>query len=198
MEIKELVKPHVELVERFRKSPEQAPLDILRENWRSIACMSCGACCCSSVIPILKMDFDAFYQRLGLTRQRDEFAKIFLQDRNPEGFSCYIETEKYGGKCIFLEKKEFFRCVAWDERPEVCSEYFCLDIVNFEKYLAGEEQDRFSGEKSWEENFDDLLLKTKTESPLAFFVKEMSMYVGMLKSKDTPAWFDSWVGETKE
>ncbi|MDH5637775.1 MAG: YkgJ family cysteine cluster protein [Nitrospinota bacterium] len=197
MIIDKLVKPHPLLIERFRESPAQQPSEILKKEWRSIACMSCGACCCSSVIPILRMDFDAFHGRLGLKKENEEFAALFLQNPNPVGPSCHIETDKYGGRCMFLEKKSMFRCVEWEARPDVCREFFCWDMTNFEKYMNGEEQDDFSPDNSWEENFDKLLLKTKMESPLTFFEKEMRTYLGLLKGENYKCWFDAHREEMK-
>ena len=190
IKIDKLVKPSPALIELFRESPGQGTDEILKKNWRSIACMSCGACCCSSVVPILKMDFDAFFARLKLKTGRDEFARLFLQNPDGVGPSLHIETEKYGGRCMFLEKKECFRCVRWEERPDVCREFFCWDMVNFEKYTEGEDVDDFPQAKAWEDNFDRLLMKTKMESPLAFFEDEMRIYLGLLMGDDYPCWFD--------
>jgi Fe-S-cluster containining protein len=190
MNIDKLINPRPALIERFRESPAQTAPDILKKNWRSIACMSCGACCCSSVVPISRVDFDAFHGRLKLKKSRGEFAVMFLQNPDAVGPSLHIETEKYGGRCMFLEKREFFRCVVWDERPDICREFFCGDMTNFDKYVNGEEQEDFPAGKSWEDNFDRLLLKTKMESPLSFFEDEMRIYLGLLRGSDYPCWFE--------
>ncbi|MDH4183618.1 MAG: YkgJ family cysteine cluster protein [Nitrospinota bacterium] len=191
MKIDKLIQPHPQLIEKFRESPAQEPLEILKKNWKSIACMSCGACCCSSVVPILRMDFDAFHQRLGLNKSLEDFAKMFLQIPHTVGPSCHIETEKYGNRCMFLEKREFFRCGVWDLKPDVCTEFFCWDMTIFEQYMNAEDQDVFPPDDSWEKNFNKLLMRTKMESPLSFFEDEMRTYLGLLKGDNYKSWFEA-------
>lgn len=174
------------LIERFRASPAQTAEEISRANWRSVACMSCGACCCS-VVPVGEADFNAFYARLNPAMSRQEFARRFLADPETLGVNHTLATAPYGGRCMFLSKAAYFRCDVWDGRLEVCREFFCWEMTNFAKWLAGETQGTFSNDRSWMENFDLLLTKVKTESPLSFFADDMRRYLTLLAREDAPS-----------
>lgn len=161
-------------ITKVRTDSALSDLDVIRENWKPIACMLCGACCCSSVIPITSADVFGFYERLNLSISSSLFAEKFLQNTGENVLNGTIETAKYGGRCMFLSKQEgHFECSAWDKRPKVCSDFFCWDMVNFEKWLNGEEQDVFDGSATFETNFNVLVEKLLNESSLSVFEDDM-------------------------
>lgn len=185
-------KPLDELVEKFRNGRAEAGVpDIIRENWRSIACMTCGACCCSSVVPISEEDFEAFYGRLETAMDREAFARKFLADPDTAAPIYTIETPRHGGKCMFLGKRAHFECAAWEARPDVCRGFFCWEMTNFEKWMNGEEQESFALEADWMENFTALLEKLMADSPLTFFPVEMGRYLRILASDNLPSAFEA-------
>lgn len=184
-------KPLDDLVEKFRSSSGQRRDEIIRGNWRSIACMTCGACCCSSVVPIAETDFDAFYGRLGIGMDKAAFAREFLADPDTAAPTCTIETYRHGGKCMFLGKRAHFECVVWEARPEVCRDYFCWEMTNFEKWENGEEQESFAPDADWMDNFTALLEKLMTDSPLTFFPAEMGRYLRIQASNNLPSAFEA-------
>ncbi len=168
-----------ELIETFRERENQTVEEIARANWRSITCLNCGSCCCSDVIPISKDDFDGFHKRLDIDIDRKDFAKKFLQNPDTGAAEYAIEAKRYGGKCMFLDKDEnSFSCGRWDVRPNVCREFFCYEMANFEKYMDNEEQDLFNPTALWKDNFALLIIKVINESPLSAFPDEM---IGWLK-----------------
>ena len=175
------------LIERFRAASSQTAEEIIRANWRTVACMSCGACCCSSVVPIAEPDFNAFYGRLNPAMSREEFARCFLADPDTNGVNYTLATAPFGGRCMFLSKSTFFRCDVWEARLDVCREFFCWEMTNFAKWTGGEPQDTFSDDCSWMENFNLLLIKIKTESPLSFFADDMRRYLALLACDDAPS-----------
>lgn len=176
------------LIERFRENASQTEDEILRENWRSIACMTCGACCCSDVIPIMWDDFERFHGRLGLRMGEREFAALFLKD--PAAAPAHsIEISRHGGRCMFLSRGESFECDVWENRPDVCAEFFCLEMTNFEKWERGEDQDSFDKGGKWEENFAKLLERIIVESPLSFFTSDMARYLRLAAKKDVPSFY---------
>jgi len=178
------------LMEKFRSSEEQTEEEILKNNWRSIVCQSCGICCCSDVIPIGRADFEAFHRRLGVGVDLDTFAGMFLSDPVTEAVNHTIETARYGGRCMFLGKGAHFECVVWGVKPDVCSGYYCWEMTNFEKWLNGDEQDSFEGsEEDFMANFERLRRKVKEESPLSFFPENMANYLRLAQSEDSPAFY---------
>ncbi len=154
------------LIDSFRKNSSEEKLNIVKREWRSLVCMNCGACCCSSVIPVKSDDASRFYERGAFTVTENEFFDLFTQEGNngvDRGDTLTIETEKYGGKCMFLSRESgSFSCAVWDVRANVCREYYCWEMTNFEKWLKGEDCDIF----------DPSLLKRPWKNPPSrYFLK---------------------------
>ncbi|MBI4665740.1 MAG: YkgJ family cysteine cluster protein [Nitrospinae bacterium] len=178
-------------MEKLAGEPGQPEEETARTRWKSMVCMTCGACCFSPVIPISETDFDGFYGRLALPVAKKDFAEKFLQDPGSIGPTHYIETEKTGGRCMFLSRKGYFDCVAWNLRPGVCAEYFCWEMVNFEKWMNGEPQDIFSADASFEDNMALLLKLVSQDSPLSVFPQEMARYIAISSKEKAPSYFES-------
>ncbi|MGK7346693.1 MAG: YkgJ family cysteine cluster protein [Candidatus Nitrospinota bacterium M3_3B_026] len=179
------------LIGKFRENAAQTEDEILRKNWRSIACMTCGACCCSDVIPIMWDDFERFHKRLGEAIGEREFAALFLKDPDTAAPAHSIEVSRYGGRCMFLSKGAFFECAVWEKRPRVCAGFYCLEMTNFEKWEKGEEQDSFDKSAEWGESFASLLYKVVAESPLSFFASDMARYLRLSGREDAPSFYET-------
>lgn len=166
------------LLRRYRAACELTKTLPESERLRSAVCMTCGACCFSPVIPIDGKDFDTFYERLGFGMSRDEFASMFLQEDNRvESDGHHIETERYGGRCIFLGKREIYGCAVWNMRPEVCVGFFCWELTCFLKWLDGGDQDMFDGGvENMDNNIGLLLEKLILDPPLSVFPEDAANY----------------------
>ncbi|MBI5815552.1 MAG: YkgJ family cysteine cluster protein [Nitrospinae bacterium] len=175
------------LVERFARNCEVSRENIIGAHWREIVCMSCGGCCFSPVIPISREDFSLFYERLDIGLSKDRFAQMFLQDPAAASPSLYIDTGRHKGRCMFLSKKDCFECGVWDRRPDVCRDFFCREIVNFEKSLE-------SGEIAKDGNFMENVLRLKERVvemlDLAAFEKEMMTYSMAAAGGPAPSYFE--------
>jgi len=184
------------LFDRFRESEGQSHLDLAKKNWRSMACMVCGACCCSSVVPVTGKDFDSFHRRLNLNQDKGGFAETFLADSKTKAPHYTIETARYGGRCLFLRKDGHFECSVWNERLDVCIEFLCFEMINFSKWLRGLNQAFFEpvdGNKSdddWLRNFALLIEKVREAPGLSVFNDDMTSYVRLLNSLEQPSYFD--------
>jgi len=182
-----------ELIETLRESADQTAAQIVKKRWKSAACMSCGACCCSSVIPIAGADLAAFHARLETRHSLPEFTKMFVADPETNAPAFAIETGRYGGRCMFLGRRRYFFCDAWEKRPEVCRDFFCWEMTCFEKWLDGQAQDMFKPGAPWVENFSALLTKITTESPLSVFPDDMVRYLRLLALDDSPSWSETHI-----
>ena len=167
-------------------SPDEA---WLRYNWRSLVCQTCGVCCHSSLVPITEKDFDSFYEGLGLNISKDVFAAKFLQNPKTSAPFYTIETDRYGGCCLFLEKKEAFYCGVWDQRAEVCNEFFCWAMTNFELFENGKEQEMFDKNTGWIENFSLLLDIVIPETVGELFDDDRSRYFQNSRRKINESYF---------
>jgi len=179
------------LAERFLDHGRQDRTSAIKGNWKSIACMMCGACCCSSVVPISTRDLESFHRRLGFAMSLESFRSMFVADPETLGVNHTIETKRYGGRCMFLGKKEYFCCDVWDNRAEVCRHFLCWEAANFEKWMNGQPQDSFDNESSWTQNFSRLLTLLTTESPLGFFPESMACYMRLADTGNSPSWFET-------
>lgn len=166
------------LLRRYRVACELAKALPENERLRSAVCMTCGACCFSPVIPIDDSDFNAFYERIQFGLSRDEFASMFLQEDNRvESDGHHIETERYGGRCMFLGKRETYGCAVWSSRPAVCLEFFCWELTCFLKWLDGGDQDMFQGGvENMDDNIGILLEKLILDPPLSVFPEDAANY----------------------
>ncbi|VAX16737.1 hypothetical protein MNBD_NITROSPINAE04-1854 [hydrothermal vent metagenome] len=184
------------LFDRFRESEDQTDLDLAKKNWRSMACMVCGACCCSSVVPVTGKDFDSFYQRLNLKQDKCGFAGIFLADSETKAPHYTIETGRYGGRCLFLGKNGHFECSVWNERLNVCTEFLCFEMINFSKWLRGLSQAFFEpvkgniSDEEWLRNFTLLINKVREAPGLSVFNDDAVSYARLLNSAELPSYFD--------
>lgn len=185
-----------ELISQFRESENQPVLETIKKNWRSLVCMTCGACCCSSVVPVTEKDFNDFYSRLDLEQSKEEFAEALLANPHTKSVNYSLETVRYGGRCMFLARKNYFECVVWEERMEVCSQFFCWEITNFEKWLNGEKQETFTldgggaSDEEWLQSFGLLLAKLQEEPALSFFKDDMLNYARLRAQHDIPSYFE--------
>jgi len=163
---------------RYRSACELTKALPENERLRSAVCMTCGACCFSPVIPIDDADFNTFYERLQFGLSCDEFAAMFLQEDNrAESDGHYIETERYGGRCMFLGKRETYGCAVWANRPEVCVGFFCWELTCFLKWLDGGDQDMFAGGvENMDDNIGVLLEKLILDPPLSVFPEDAANY----------------------
>jgi Fe-S-cluster containining protein len=162
--------------------PEIDEATLLRRRWQSLVCMSCAACCHSSLIPIAEEDFDAFAHRIGV--ERESLARWFLADPDTVAPHYTIETVRHGGRCLFLEKKEgIYACAEWDRRPAVCSDFQCWPMEAFARYTADEEQDMFDPATPWEKNLAILFAKVNDEMSGALFDDDMFFYIKSQKSR---------------
>jgi len=178
-------------VKKLKDGTAFSDMDVIRKNWQPVACMLCGACCCSSVIPIAYDDVSKFYERLGLSISSSEFDAKFLQDTGENAINSAIETEKYAGRCMFLSKREeHFECSVWERRADVCSGFFCWEMVNFEKWLNGEDQDIFDSSASFEVNFAVLVEKLLTESSLSVFPDDMLGWTRLRNGGASPSHYE--------
>jgi len=184
------------LFDSFRKSGAQTDLDVARKNWRSMACMICGACCCSSVVPVSEREFSAFYRRLGLKQDKSGFAEIFLTDSETKAPHYTIETGRYGGRCLFLRKNDHFECSVWSERLKVCREFLCFEMINFSKWLRGLNQAFFEpvkgniSDEDWLKNFTLLINKVREAPGLSVFNDDSVSHARLLNSAEKPSYFD--------
>lgn len=170
------------LAERYRSDhPEGSDDDMVRAWWRSIVCMTCGGCCHSSLIPITGDDLHRFADRLG--RDRSSFERAFLQDPATSAPTFTIETARYGGRCMFLTKRDrLFACSCWDDRADVCADFFCWPMTLFARFEQGEEQEMFDPAQGWEENFLALFDKVVEEMGGALFADDLFNYIKSQKS----------------
>lgn len=166
------------------ESPDEA---WLQENWRSVACRTCGVCCHSSLIPITSRDFSSFYKRLDTQLSEREFAEQFLKNPDTLAPTFTIETLRHGGKCLFLEKKASFRCSIWDQRPHICADFFCHPMVAFEQWEQGDNQDYFDLDAPWLSNFVRLVDRVIIESVDALFDDDREQYFNNKRLRDSEA-----------
>ena len=176
-----------EIIEKFREYEGQPEDEILKKNWRSITCMACAVCCCSSVIPIAWEDFEAFYGRLVSPEDLPEFAAMFLQNPDPEAANHAIETYRHGGRCMFLSKGVWLQCDTWDTRPDVCRDFFCWEMTCFDKWMNGDEQDMFGEDGDWMTNYQILQDKIDHQTPQNLFPGDLAGYIRLKTGGEAPA-----------
>lgn len=182
------------LFERFETiEPTMSRERILRKWSRSLICMSCAGCCHSSLVPIELDEARRFHERLGAPIGLDLFISRFTQsDSFKEGANSHIEMRANGGRCHFLEKMEdrSYRCVAWDERPEVCRDFFCWPMRDFERYEEGLDQARFDPAAGWEENLALLVDAVLDEIGGALFADDLFYYFKSSRAEKFRAAYD--------
>ncbi len=174
-----LAKVPPRLAQRYRaERPGGADKEMLRLWWRSVVCMTCGGCCHSSLIPITADDFDRFYERLRLSISKERFTAIMLADPDTAAPTYTLETKRHGGRCLFLEKQDgLFACSRWDQRADVCADFFCWPMTQFERYDKGEDQEMFPTDLGWEENLLSLFDKVVEEMGGALFADDLFRYI---------------------
>lgn len=188
----------------FTIQPEKALFDYLRENeseqshkiteraWRSVACMACGICCHSSLVPISVEEVRALHSQCAGDVSFDTFIKNFTQEGNETLDNLTIETGRHGGCCLFLEKLPgHFSCTVWDDRPDVCRDFFCWPMVNFDKYMKGGEQDMFDAPAGFINNFDILLGNIRDEAFGSLFGNDAQNYMNSRKNSPRQSAFES-------
>ena len=163
----------------------------LRDKWRSLTCQTCGVCCHSSLVPITERDFDSFYKGLDLNISKEEFATKFLQNPNTNAPFFTIETARYGGCCLFLEKRDAFYCGVWNQRAKVCNEYFCWPMTKFEHFESGKEQGLFDNNKEWIDNFSHLLDIIIPETIGELFDDDRGNYFQNYKQQESESYFST-------
>ncbi|MBF0171551.1 MAG: YkgJ family cysteine cluster protein [Nitrospinae bacterium] len=173
------------LAARFRADrPEGDDEEMVRAWWRSIVCMTCGGCCHSSLIPITADDFDRFAARLGVADRKEAFARAFLADTGANAPVHTVETRRHGGRCMLLEKQDgLFACSRWDQRADVCADFFCWPMTRFALYDSGEPQEMFDTARSWDENFLSLFDRVVEEMSGALFADDLFHYIRSQKAE---------------
>jgi len=171
---KRLIAPTPKLINALREHEGETEAEIKRKNWRSLLCRACGVCCHSSLVPVERSDCDRLWERMGVGVEKEQFATLLLQPGGENRPTGHLETKRYGGSCLFLERKEFFACAVWEKRLDVCRDFFCYPMVAFAACEAGEEQEMFDPEMGWEERFSLLFDKVAEEVMESLFVMTRS------------------------
>ncbi len=171
--------PAGELLNHFVEADGSSDSEVLKKNWRSIVCQTCGACCHSSLVPFSEKELIGFHKRLDIKETLREFLTLFVQDVDTSRPVFTMETVKHDGRCMFLMKDGYFSCSKWEARPGTCSTFFCWPMSNFKKYDTGVDQDMFPEKNEWMTNFNLLLVKVAEEAVNSLFESDR---IGYMKS----------------
>ncbi len=187
-----MIRPEKSVFEHLREDENEQIQAITKRAWRSVACMACGICCHSSLVPISTEEVLALHNRVGSDITFDTFIKDFTQEGDKTIDNLTIETGRHGGCCMFLEKLPgHFSCTIWEKRPEVCRGFFCWPMVNFDKYMKGEEQDMFDGSADFASNFDSLLSNIRDEAFGSLFGNDAQNYMNSRNNSPRHSAFES-------
>jgi hypothetical protein len=92
---------------------------------------------------------------------------------------------------MFLGKSGSYGCAVWNERPDVCREFYCWELTCFMKWIEGGDQDMFRGGKDdVESNIAILLMKLVTESPLSVFPEDAARYAKVAAMELAPSFYE--------